>query len=113
MAASSSSNVIPSRVDGEGSGRGNDSLPTRPGSSPSTRLGMTERSRCVNPRSLSSSSSRTRASSMKLLYHEVEDAVRDDELRSLRDARRCSVTRDDEHLVVLGVEADRCVGDVV
>src|SRR5689334_4985875 len=73
----------------------------------------TANSKCVYPRSRSSSSSLRTLSSMQTRNYQIEDSVGDDDLGRARDLRLAAVAGDDQHLVLVGVEADRRIADVV
>src|SRR5438034_6860967 len=62
-------------------------------------------SRCVKPKSRKSASSARR--SIDPLYHEIEDAIGDHELRRFLQARGRAIAVDDEDFVLVGIEADR------
>src|SRR5713226_4286204 len=71
-------------------------------------------SRCVYPNSRRSSSSRRRSSVMRQALHDlVENAVRDHDLRCPVDLDPLPVAREYQHLVLIGIEADRWIADVV
>src|SRR5437016_5280940 len=71
-------------------------------------------SKCVYPKSRSSNSSWRRASSMTdFRDHQIENPVGHHDLRGPLDLRGRPVAADDQHFVLIGIEADGTVGDVV
>src|SRR5437867_3211433 len=88
--------------------------PSRSGAACRVPGGGADMSRCVKPISFRNSSSRRRSSvTRQVLHDEVEDAVRDSQLRRLFDSGGRAVAGNDEDFVLIGVEADRRIGDVV